>query len=91
MKRNIRPVQNSLEETTVLQLRLGTARNISEMKRNFKGYCLEKGIEICADEMESFEAAARDMLANRFSVIIGKIHRDIPKEDLKKMLLDILK
>ena len=74
------------------RINYGTARNISEMIRNYQAERFnQSGDQPQSEELKALEAVAKDLLANRVAVILGKLRKQISNEELEQVLLDILK
>lgn len=74
------------------RIHYGTAKNISEMIQNYRAERINQGGgEPAEEELEALKAAAYDLLANRIAVILGKMRKQVPSEELEQMLRDILK
>lgn len=70
---------------------IGTAKNISEMMRNFQVRRQGQGVAVTEAELEALESSVRDLLANRVSIILGKLRKQPPSSEIEQLLLDLLK
>lgn len=70
---------------------IGTAKNISEMMRNFQVRRQGQGAAVTEAELEALESSVRDLLANRVSIILGKLRKQPPSSEIEQLLLDLLK
>lgn len=83
----LRLVKN--DETPIEEF--GTAKNITEAKRNFKAWCEKKNIYPTPEEVKVAEDVIKDFVINRVTIILGKMKTGTTYEEIEKFLLEMTK